>query len=342
VNNEHEPAREPTVRLAFWLPWLAVGSTMAAVLVAGAPSRQYQLLPFAASIVIFGLPHGAVDHLTPPWAKNEPASWRWFAVVGGLYLFVGLAYGIVWFLMPVAAFALFILLTWFHWGQGELYPLLRVADASHLDSRLSRVLTLVVRGSLPMVVPLLAFPGEYRWVAEQLVGLFASPTLGAVEGVFTPSARTAIAVGLGVLFALSLAVSYPRTGSRRSWAIDAGEVVLLSLFFLTVPPLLAVGIYFCFWHAIRHIVRLMLLDETASAKLADGSVWGAVGRFGWVAAPLTVVSLGIFVALAATAPAFTGDSSGLFAIYLVGIAVMTAPHVIIVSWLDVEESIWTA
>ena len=339
--NRPEEVPETAVRLAFWLPWIALGATMAIVAVVGAPSRTYQLLPFAASIVLFGLPHGAVDHLTPPWARAEPATWRWFGIVAGLYLVVGLAYTVGWFLAPVAAFVFFILLTWFHWGQGELFPLLRVAEATHLDSRLSRVLTLVVRGSLPMVVPLIAFPTEYRWVAEQLIGLFATPEWGAMEVVFTPSGRAAIAAGLGVLFVVSLAVSYPRSGSRRSWAVDAGEVGVLSLFFLTVPPLLAVGIYFCFWHAIRHIVRLMLLDETASARLAEGSTLGALGRFGWVAAPLTIVSLGVFVGLAVTAPAFTGDYSGLFALYLVGIAVMTAPHVVIVSWLDREESIWT-
>jgi len=85
----------------------------------------------------------------------------------------------------------------------------------------------------------------------------------------------------------------------------------------------------------------MLLDETASARLADGSALGALGRFGWAAAPLTIVSLGVFVALAVTAPAFAVDGSGLFALYLVGIAVMTAPHVVVVTWLDREESIWT-
>jgi len=328
------------VRLAFWLPWIALSTTMAAVLAVGAPTREYQLLPFAASIVIFGLPHGAVDHLTPPWAREEPATWRWFGIVGGLYLVVGLAYTVAWFLTPVAAFVFFILLTWFHWGQGELYPLLRVANGRHLGSRVRRLLTLVVRGSLPMVVPLIAFPNEYRWVAEQLIGLFTTPEWGALAAVFTPTGRAAVAASLAVLFVVSLAISYPRSGSRRSWTVDAGEVAFLSLFFLTVPPLLAVGIYFCFWHAIRHIVRLMLLDETASARLAEGSALGALGRFGWAAAPLTVVSLGVFGALAVTAPAFTGDSSGLFALYLVGIAVMTAPHVVIVSWLDLEESIW--
>ena len=332
---------ETAARLAFWLPWTALGVTMIAVLLFGAPSRIYQLVPFAASVVLFGLPHGAVDHLTPPWARAEPATWRWFGIVGGLYLVVGLAYTVVWFLAPVAAFVFFILLTWFHWGQGELHPLLRVATARHLGSRVRRLLTLVVRGSLPMVVPLIAFPNEYRWVAEQLIGLFATPEWGSLAVVFTSTGRTAIAVGLGVLFVGTLAMSYPTAGSRRSWAIDAGEVAFLSLFFLTVPPLLAVGIYFCFWHAVRHIVRLMLLDETASARLADGSALGALGRFGWAAAPLTIVSLGVFVALAVTAPAFAVDGSGLFALYLVGIAVMTAPHVLVVTWLDREESIWT-
>ena len=313
---------------------------MIAVAMFGAPSRGWQLVPFAASIVLFGLPHGAVDHLTPPWARAEPPTWRWFGVVGGLYLVVGLVYAVGWFLAPVAAFVSFILLTWFHWGQGELHPLLRVLHARHLGSRLSRLLTLVVRGSLPMVVPLIAFPGEYRWVAEQLIGLFATPDLTAIAGVFTPTGRATIAAALGVLFFVSLAASYPRTGSRRSWAVDAGEVAFVTLFFLTVPPLLAVGIYFCFWHAMRHIVRLMLLDETAAARLDAGSALGALARFGRAAAPLTVVSLGVFAALAATAPAFDVDWPELFAVYLVGIAVMTAPHVVVVTWLDFEESIW--
>jgi len=147
-------------RLAFIIPWCCLGITALAVIVFGAPSRQLQLLSFAASIVLFGLPHGAVDHLTPSWARGEPVTRRWLAAVGGLYLVVGLAYASVWFVAPVAAFGLFILLTWFHWGQGDLHPLVALVDPTHLRTSTAKLLTVAVRGSLPMAFPSWRFPAS--------------------------------------------------------------------------------------------------------------------------------------------------------------------------------------
>ena len=341
----HESTRERGVRdravfrLAFLGPWVALTVTAVAVLVFGAPSRQLQLVPFAVSIILFGLPHGAVDHLTLPWAYDQPPTRRWLGIVGGLYLVVGLAYTMVWFVAPVAAFASFILLTWFHWGQGEVHPLVDLLDPTHLRTQSARVLTVAARGSLPMVVPLVAFPADYRWVAARLVGRFGVDT-AALDPVFSTTGRTAAAAVVATLVIAALAGGYRSTESRRAWTVDAGELLFLTTYFLVVPPILAIGIFFPCWHSARHITRLLLLDETATARLDEGKVGSALARFGRLATPLTLGALVAFGGLALTVPVAPVDGGGLFAIYLVGIAVVTAPHVVVVTVLDLRKGIW--
>ena len=41
-------------------------------------------LPYALSLVVFGLPHGAVDHLAPPRLLDRKA-WPWPALAVGLF-----------------------------------------------------------------------------------------------------------------------------------------------------------------------------------------------------------------------------------------------------------------
>lgn len=337
----YESTRDRTVfRLAFLGPWIALASTAAAVLVFGAPSRELQLVPFAVSIVLFGLPHGAVDHLTLPWAYNEPPTRRWLAIVGGLYLVVGLAYALVWFVTPIAAFVLFILITWFHWGQGEVHPLVELIDPTHLRTRSARALTVAARGSLPMLVPLVAFPEEYRWVAARLVGLFGTAGLAALDPVFSPAGRGAVAAIVATLVVASLAVGYRSAEGRGAWRVDAGELLFLTAYFSVVPPILAIGVFFPCWHSVRHITRLVLLDDVGAASLDAGDLGAALARFGWLATPLTVGALVIFGGLALAVPADPISGPELFAVYLVGIAVVTAPHVVVVTMLDLQEGIW--
>lgn len=327
-------------RLAFVVPWCGLCTTALAVAVFGAPSRTVQLLSFGASIVLFGLPHGAVDHLTPSWANRRPVGRRSLAAVGGLYLVVGLAYVSVWFVAPIVAFALFILLTWLHWGQGDLHPLVELVDATHLRTPVAKLLTVAVRGSLPMALPLVAFPGEYRWVAAQLVGLFGAADLGALDSLFTATGRTVVAAAVGILIVVSLAVSYSATEQYHAWRVDAGETLFVTAYFLVVPPILAVGVFFCWWHSVRHIVRLLLLNDDTATRLESGDVFGATARFMRQATPLSVGALGLFGGLALAVPVAPVDWVDLFGVYLVGIAVLTAPHIIIVTWLDFDTGLW--
>ncbi|MFP8953968.1 Brp/Blh family beta-carotene 15,15'-dioxygenase [Natrialbaceae archaeon A-arb3/5] len=320
---------------------LAIGGGVAVTVLTGSLPRSVQLLPLVASVLVLGLPHGAVDHLVLPRARGERVTRGDLAFVGALYLVVGSLYALVWFLVPAVAFALFIAITLAHWGQGDVYTLVELAGASHLKTRSLRVLTAVVRGGLPMLVPLVAFPTEYAFVAGALIGLFDPAAATALEPIFASRTRLAVAVGFGTLIVLTLGIGLFHADDRGPWLVDVAETLGLLAYFAVVPPILAIGLYFTLWHSLRHIVRTMLLDDRANEALEQGETSLAFVRFASDAAPLTAAALLGFVALGILVPATPATLSDALGLYLVGIAVLTLPHVIVVTLLDREAGLWS-
>ena len=299
-----------------------------------------QLVPLAISVVVLGLPHGAVDHLVLPRARGKPVSPRWLVGFGVGYLALAAIYAIGWYLEPVLAFVGFILLTIFHWGQGDVYALVSLFDVDHLETRFQRALALCVRGGIPMLVPLVAFPEQYAFVATAVVGLFDPAATSALEPAFAPTVRGWVAVAFAALVAVSLGWGLFRAGPSRSWALDAGETVGLVAFFAVVPPILAIGLYFAFWHSVRHVLRTVLVDRPAADALEAGSLRTALWRFIRDATPLTAGALVVLVGLALAVPRTPATLSDLLGVYLVCLAVLTLPHTVVVSLLDREQRIW--
>jgi len=300
-----------------------------------------QLVPLAVSVVLLGLPHGAVDHLVLPRARDEPTSPRWLVGFGVGYLALAALYGVVWYLEPVLAFAGFILLTTFHWGQGDVYALVALLGVDHLETRPQRALALCVRGGIPMFVPLVAFPEQYAFVATAVVGLFDPAAATALEPAFSSPVRSWVTVAGAALVAVSLGWGLLRAGPSRSWALDAGETVGLVAFFAVVPPILAIGLYFAFWHSVRHVLRTVLVDGPAADALEAGSLRTPLWRFTRDAAPLTIGGLLVLVGIALAVPRTPATLSDLLGVYLVCLAVLTLPHTVVVSLLDREQGIWT-
>jgi Brp/Blh family beta-carotene 15,15'-monooxygenase len=342
------PALERHLTTAVVRPSVAA-IAVATVLVTLLPPLPVEVryAPFVVSVLLFGLPHGAVDHLVPGRMLGEGGyAPRPLLAVLGVYTLLGGVYLLAWYVVPVASAVFFILMTWFHWGQGDVYALLAFERAGHLQRRAERALALVVRGGLPMLVPLVGFPDEYRAVAEGWVRLFAPESVSALAPFFTTEARATVAVGfLGVtLLSLGLGLWRVRTSPDedilRGWLRDAGEVALLWVFFLLVPPILAIGLYFTLWHALRHIARLVVVDDAGASALAAGDYLGALWRFARDATPATVGALLFFAGLYLAVPTAPGDRAGLLGLYLVGIAVLTLPHVAVVTWMDRRQDVW--
>ncbi len=291
-------------------------------------------VPLVASALLFGMPHGAVDHVATARLAGVGV-WRGLAVVTVPYVLLGGAYLGAWYLAPAVAAAAFVALTWFHWGQGDVYFLLAVTG-ERPRTRTRRLLALVVRGGLPMVVPLVAAPDVYRGVVAEWADLFGAD-LAPIAPLFGPEARLALGGGLAALTLLSLALGAGDPG----WGVDAVELAVLWAFFLVVPPVLAVGLYFCLWHSPRHVARVMALDDTTASALRAVDLSRALWRFGRAAAPLTVAALALVGAFALLVPSRPSTLSGWVGLYLVGIAVLTLPHAAVVTWMDRCQGVWT-
>ena len=300
-----------------------------------------QYLPFAASLVLFGLPHGAVDHLVPSRLAGRNADGRSVLAVVLLYVVLSSLCLALWFVAPVAAFVLFVCVTVFHWGAGDLHALLFFGpDGLGGMGRASRVLLLLLRGGLPMLIPLLFFPDAYREVATAAAGLFGADAT-ALSGVFSPAYRISVGTALAAVALLFLLrAAGELAGERRALLPVALETLLLFAFFAAVPPVLAVGLYFTLWHAPRHVARLVLLDSAGARYLRAGRPVCALARFARQAAPLTVLALALLVGLYLAVPRATEDPGSLLALYLVLVSALTLPHASLVTYMDARQGVW--
>ncbi|MDB9249002.1 Brp/Blh family beta-carotene 15,15'-dioxygenase [Halorubrum ezzemoulense] len=340
-----DPAAERVDRWFARRPALA----LAALLPVGAATPLFPVelgvATFALGTLAVGMAHGAVDHLVPLRAAPGVSLRRSIAVVSVGYAVLGGAVVAAFFAAPVAAFVGFIALTWLHWGQGDVATL-AIAGVDHLPTSAERWLALIVRGGLPMGVPLLAHPEEYRLVAEWIVGLFlvdGGAAATAVDPLFAPAVRAGVGVGMAAATLASVGLGYRRVRGGRDaggWRRDAGELAVLWTWFLLAAPVFAIGVYFALWHALRHVGRLVLVDPAAASAASAGDAVGALARFGRDAAPLTLGGFLVVGAVGVSVPAGVAAPGDLLAVSLVAIAAMTLPHVVVVAWLDRREGVW--
>jgi Brp/Blh family beta-carotene 15,15'-monooxygenase len=311
--------------------WLVVALAALLVLADLSLPPLVRYAPLVVSAVVFGMPHGAVDPVALPRALGESPTRRWLAVVGTLYLVLGGAYAVAWFVVPVPAALAFLALTWLHWGQGDLYALLEFVGVDYLDTPARRSLAVLVRGGLPILVPLLAAPDRYRAVVEA----FATPFGGSIgAALLDPGVRLAAGAGFAGLTGVALLAGRLRTRRVTAWRIDAAETLGLWVYFALVPPVFAVGVYFVCWHSVRHVARAIALDPEARPSLEAGDLFGPLSGFAREAAPLTGGALALCAVLPAVVPDPPTTLAGGATLYLVFVAVLTLPHVAVVSWMD--------
>lgn len=307
---------------------------LAALLQASAPGlvERYALWPLLLGIVFVGLPHGALDHLVPArmglaWGRRPlPLAGFLAAYVGAALAYVGL-----WLLSPVAAFVGFLVITVGHWGQGDQQFLERFLNRRR-GGPWASLLTIVTRGALPIVVPILAFPADADDLLQRAT---------AALGLSVPTGSLAdptLHVTLTLLLVVA-SIAYVGTALRlardaRSGWIDVAEVVGLAAFFAFVPAYAAIGAYFLAWHSLRHLARLLLLRPADAESVRVGRVARPVGRLARDLTPITVAAIALLAGSALWARDHLTSAGDFVALYLVMISALTVPHAVVVAMMD--------
>lgn len=308
-----------------WAALLAVG--VLAVIAPGV-ADEVRWVPLLLGLVLFALPHGAVDHHVP----------RRLGRAGGpafvaAYLAAAVAGLVLWTIAPLVTLAAFLLVAALHWGSGDAWYALAMHRRAQFARRLDAVLFVAARGALPVALPALAHPAELARGADAI--------LGAVGAGRAPALPDAIRVGGLVTVALlvaaaGLAALRAARGRPRAGLIDVAELALLTAFFTLTPAILAVGTYLLAWHAPRHVARLIAADP-AQAVLPPGRALAAWGR---EAAPLTLASLAGLGLLGVTVWSVAATTDAVAGAALALIAALTFPHVAVVGWMDREQAVF--
>ena len=177
----------------------------------------------ALGVVLFGMPHGALDPLVARrvLGVNRLPGLLLF-LVG--YALVAAAYGLVWWWSAPLGLASFLCISAFHFGTDW-------QQRGHLLTRCAYGLAIVT-------LPVLRHAAEVRQIYAVL-----SPGVG--EGLIHFSQALATPAALVALLA---AVLQWRTRRR-----DLLEMLGILIGALALPPLLYFGCYFCLLHSPRHL-----------------------------------------------------------------------------------------
>lgn len=296
----------------------------------GLDAGALRLLPLLVGLFLFGLPHGAIDHLVALGLARREMRLRPFAVVVTLYLIVFFAVLLLWWVVPLLTAVGFMAMTIFHWGKADLaFERLCPSYAGIDRDRMEDYAHFALRGLIPIGLPFLAFPDQ----ASEFINACIQSFLPGIDADWLPWRRLV----LGLFLALFLVDVW--THVKRIKKLGARLLLLenciLTAFFCFVSPLVAIGWYFVGWHGCRHFLRLCFYEPPSQSD--GGTIFQRMKRRNWQALPFTLVSVAMLFALSAVIWERIGNPFAVAALYLVLISALTLPHLMIVEWMDRRE-----
>lgn len=300
-----------------WFPAFQRRHTVAVVTLLAAALAASPILPslplaaqltlLAAAVVVFGLPHGALDLNLVRGATN--GSWMTLAASIGLYLLAAGAALAAWVLAPVAALLGFLLIAVIHFGLG---------DTEDLNGP-QRAVEIAARGGFAVVAPLVFHPSTTRDLFALLVGPNSTVALdSALAAISSP-------VALVWVLCLVTALLWRALQHRSGWIAACAELLLTTAIFAVFHPLAAFLLYFCFVHSVRHIA-----DLGAARFPANG---GHAAR--WLlreSAPFTVTTIVVAAFIWFIFARTSAYDETMIRTIFWGLSALTVPHMILTSW----------
>ncbi|HLK96969.1 MAG TPA: Brp/Blh family beta-carotene 15,15'-dioxygenase, partial [Hymenobacter sp.] len=196
--------------------------------------------PLAVGMVVLGVAHGACDQLVVPASPALRATaargWRYWLHFLLSYLGLATVVGALWWLWPAATVAGFFLLTIWHWGSADAPAVAQVPSTGWWLGHS------LLRGLLVFAVPSWWWPTETSAIVNELLAFTgAAPVSAAIFERVATALIWLVAGGQLGLWGL-----YAGRGERQLVLAEATEILVLTAMFVTLPPRLALGVYFVF------------------------------------------------------------------------------------------------
>lgn len=209
------------------------------------------------AIVVIGVPHGGLDHMTGKGLLGKRFGSLWAILFFGGYLTVAAVVAGGWLTFPLATAIGFFLVSAWHFGLEEDRTVPSSNAVNHLQA--------IAIGGLVIWVPALVQPDRM----VEILRVIVPARLVSVPVIM--QATTWIAWGLVPLALLTMV----QDGQRRAWRRVLRNAAFL-LLFCVADPLVSFVVYFCGWHSLRSLCEL-----AAEYKKTLPQIWVA-------AAPMTL------------------------------------------------------
>lgn len=278
-------------RIEGYAKGLGLVITLVFLLFPGIP-QEVQFAVVALILVLVGIPHGGIDHLIHNPQIGSAGLFRFII----RYLLLMLAYGLIWWLLPLAALLAFLGMSAYHFGQSHF-----IGRPQHakLDG-----LLFVCKGSFFLAVILF---GNWQ---ETLTILKPITTIN-----LDPNQRLIV---LGLLLVATLGTQLLKKDSLR-WGDALDYLVLAPLLFFN-PLLISFIVYFGFWHSLPS-----MLAEYAYLKTIPA--FDSPAKFGKQLLPFSGISLVGIGALLMLGLEFLAKSE-LYLLFFILISLISLPHIL--------------
>jgi Brp/Blh family beta-carotene 15,15'-monooxygenase len=271
-----------------------------------------QLIFFGLGVIFFGIPHGSLDHFIYHKERNEEMNVRSLSKFLLFYVGFAVLYSLLWLISVELSILLFILISAYHFGEMDLKGLaIKTSLSSRILFSLYGLLFLVnyLLFQFPDVESiLLGFPGFEPGQVERLRLLY-----GYQDQVLIAS----------ILFFMPILSFYLYQSNLTGFAqIEAIlQLLILMLIVFNLPILLGFGFYFNIWHA-----GLSMIEIKKFLGWQDKSYW-FIYRKSWITNGVSFLMIAVLFMI------FQGNLERLLAIFFMSIAILTAPHMKVISAL---------
>jgi Brp/Blh family beta-carotene 15,15'-monooxygenase len=272
----------------------------------------FQLAFFIGSILITGIPHGSLDHLIHN-RNTELSGLRKSPLLFFLHYHKYLViYGLLWFLHPGIAGVVFIFISAYHFGEIDWIWM------KGRQNKLLKVLSTVYGVVLLSNMCLFHLPEIYS-VISSMHGHFSIETT-VVDFLYTYR-YTYMASSVFLVFILLTMYVFQNKMRFKVLAFASLQLGVLLLIILKLPLLLGFGFYFSCWHS---VLTLLSLRDYIWGQKAN---WANCLKNGLSNSFIAVLLVGGTVFLLGGHT----KSDDMISLMFVGIAVLTAPHMMVIT-----------